>query len=277
MLSRRSFLTTFGAGIPALALLPARAEAPSRLSLACVYYDDVAPYSYLDTTTNTVKGILPDLLDALAETGDYSLTHRAYPWARAQGMVATGTADAFCCPVTADRSAYVHFAPTPVLTLAHAQIFFAADNPNADAIRAATRIEHLYKFRTVDFVGNGTADRIWKRHPRRIQVSEISSILAMLASGHADFYFADPMVTRFKLRELGLLHRITSIPGAYVENARRNDMKFGLRKTFPDARAIVEKVDEDIRSRISPSLHADIVARYTTLATDCADAVSGKG
>jgi hypothetical protein len=40
-------------------------------------------------------------------------------------------------------------------------------------------------------------------------------------------------------------------------------MSFGLRKTYPDAQAIVARVEEAIRTELTPDLHDQVIARYT--------------
>ncbi len=263
MLSRRTFLSTLAAGLCNLSASSAFAGRRERVVLRAAYQEDAPPYSFLDPNTNTMQGILVDLMNTLAEAGNFDIEHTGYPWARAQKMLAAGREDVFFCPATDDRWGYALFAPTPVTTLAPAEIFFAADNPNVDKIRAARRKEDLYRLSTVDYIGNSAADAIWQHHPQRTLVSEIDTILAMLLNGHADFYLADPFVTRFKMQKLGLLPKFSSVSGTCVTSQQKDRMQFGLRRSFPNAEAVISQIDRAIRGCIGDEFHTRIVARYT--------------
>lgn len=264
MLSRRSVIAAALASASALAFIRPPAQASNRILLRAVYYDDFLPYSFFDEEEGRMRGILVDLMGALGEACGYAMTHKGYPWARAQHLVANDLADAFCCPITEKRSEYVYFAPTAVTLLAEAAIFVSVDNPRADALRAVRSKEGLYDFNVIDFIGNSSGEHIWRHHPQRLTVANIEQILQMLQHGRADFYYADPLVTRFKLRELGLLDRFFSIPADYVTKGHRGSMSFGLRKTYPDAQAIVARVEEAIRTDLTPELHNAVITRYTT-------------
>ncbi|MGF1630485.1 MAG: substrate-binding periplasmic protein [Kiloniellaceae bacterium] len=264
MLSRRSVIAAVLASAPALAFVRTPVRASDRILLRAVYYRDFRPYSFFDEKEGRMRGILIDLMEVLGEACGYAMTHEGFPWARAQHMVANDAADALCCPITEKRSEYVYFAPTIVTPLAEAHLFVTVDNPRADALRAVRSKEGLYDFTAVDFIGNSSGEHIWQYHPQRITVRNIQQILKMLLAGRADFYYADPLVTWIQMGELGLLDRFFSIPADYVTKGHRGAMSFGLRKTYPDAQAIVARVEEAIRTEITPDLHDQVIARYTT-------------
>ena len=259
MLTRRNFLAA-----SLTALLPRVAwGAPStQETVRMVYSADVAPYSYWDESTQTVRGILIDLMDLAAQSAGYALEHEAFPWRRAQLMVENAYADALCCPATKEREAYAMFAPTPVTVLAEGEIFFAADNPKADRLRAARTIEDLYKFSMVSFLGNSRNAEIWAKHPNRTEVRRINQIFDMLLLGHADFYVDDSTVTRFKLKQRGLLGKIVGIPASFTNRGERTKMQFGLRRTYPHTAQVVADFDAAIQRAITPDVHDAVLAKY---------------
>lgn len=263
MISRRSAIAAILASVPALAFTPVLAQTSNRPLLRAAYYYSFQPYSFIDEKDGAAHGILIDLMDVLGEACGFDLTHNGYPWERAQRMVAIGTADALCCPITAKRLEYVYFAPTAVTPLAEAALFVAVNNPRADALRAVRTKEELYEFSAVDFIGNSSGEHIWKHHPNRTTVYKIDQILKMLQFGRADFYYADPFVTRYKMRELGILDKFFSIPADFVTKGHRGSMNFGLRKTYPDAQAIVAQVEEAIPRSLTDDKRSQIIARYT--------------
>lgn len=264
MITRRSFLSACIAGLPAMKAFPAGAVASRPPKLNSALQIDTPPYAYLDKNVMAMRGVLIDLLDMLDDPCIGAFQHRGYPWARAQSMVAAGAADVFCCQVTEERLAYACFAPSPMAAFAPRRIFFARDNPKAAAISAARSIEDLHKFTTVDLIGDSRADEIWRGHPHRTLVSETRSVIAMLRACHADFALADPLTLQFNMKEFGFEDTLESVSGSHICGLRPESIHFGLRKTFPDAEALIAKVDEKIRTKLSSDLHQRIMARYVT-------------
>lgn len=264
MITRRFFISACIAGLPAMKAFPAGAAAGHSPVLNSALQIDTPPYAYLDKNVMAMRGVLIDLLNMLDDPCIGSFLHHGYPWARAQSMVAAGAADVFCCQVTDERLSYACFAPTPIAAYAPRRIFFANNNPNVAAITAAGSIEDLYEFTTVDLIGDSRADEIWRGHPNRTLVAETKSVISMLEAGHVDFALADPHTMQFKMRELGYEGRLSSVAGSHIFDQRPETIHFGLRKTFPGARAVINKVDERIRTTLSFDLHQRIMARYVS-------------
>ncbi len=263
MITRRSFLATCAT----FAATGAHAGPCWNHVLRHAHHADSPPYAFPDGQTGIMRGILVDLLDALAEFGGFRIDHAGYPLARAQNLVSVGAADIFCLPASAQRMAYAYFAPTPIMTTMQEKIFFASTNPNSSALAAAGTTEELYRFTTVSLIGDERADTIWRDHPRRTLVSELETMINMMVFGHADFVLADPVIMNFKLREMGLATRVRSLAGRIPARVRPEPIRLGLRKSFPDAETIVDLFDQDIRKHITPSLYRQVTARYgpTTL------------
>jgi|GEM_PF-1127164 len=264
MITRRFFLSSCIAGLPAMTAFPAGAAESRPMVLNSALQIDTPPYAYLDKNVMAMRGVLIDLLNMLDDPSVGTFLHRGYPWARVQSMVAAGAADVFCCQVTDERLSYAYFALTPIAAYAPRRIFFARNNPNAAAIAAARSIEDLYKFTTVDLIGDDRAEEIWRAHPHRTLVSETGSVIEMLRAGHADYALADPLTLKFKMREFGYEDNFASVSGSHICGLRPERIHFGLRKTFPDAQAVIAKVDERIRTKLSSDLHQRIMARYVT-------------
>lgn len=258
MITRRSFL----ASLATLAASGANAGPCWNRVFRHAHHDDNPPYAFFDRHAGRMRGILVDLLDVLADHGDFTIDHEGYPLARAQNLVSAGVADIFCMPVSARRSTYVHFIPTPIVTTMRDDIYFAAANPNAGALAAIGSIKDLYRFKTVSLIGDDRADAVWRGHPERTLVSEFETMVNMMVFGHADFVLADPVVMDFKLREMRLATQVRSLSGSHIAQAQPVSIRLGLRKSFPDAPAIVEHLDRDIRKHITPSLYRQVIARY---------------
>ncbi len=262
VLSRRAFLSTFASGLVAMALGPTRASSKDKITLRAVYFDNIPPYSFCDRKSQTMRGILIDLMQIVSTAAGYMMIHTGYPWARAQSMLITGKEDVFCCPPTNQRQTFAYFAPTPLIVLAKAQLFLPKFGRNNKDIQMAKTKSDLYKFHMVDFIGNSTGDAIWKNHPNRLLVSTVDSALNMVANQRIDFYFADPTVTRYKLYELNLQDRVIGVPADFITQGKQDRMCFGIRKTFPGGQDIVKHVEDVIQTTITPEVNNQVINKF---------------
>jgi len=261
MITRRLFLGAFSA-----LLLPAeQIVASQQSSIRLVYHPNVPPYSFLNKESNQVEGILVDLIDALSPTLNQDFNHKAYPWKRAQSMLKNydDGADAFCCPATHEREKYALFAPTPITTLQESALFFNPRNPNAKRIKTAQYKKDFYSLKGAAFLGNSSHAEIWKDHPNVIEVQKIDLIIKMLLRGRIDFYFADPIVTGYIIKKMGLAGRFEHISLAHIiKPSALAQMRFGLRRSYPEAEKVITELDTAIKKTITPALHNKIIGRY---------------
>jgi polar amino acid transport system substrate-binding protein len=268
VLSRRAFLSTCASGLVAVALGPSPASSKNKITLRAVYYENIPPYSFRDRKSQTMRGILVDLMQIVSTAAGYKMIHTGYPWARAQSMLITGKEDVFCCPPTNQRQTFAYFAPTPLIVLAKAQLFVPQFGRNTKAIQTAKTKSDLYKFHMVDFIGNSTGDAIWKNHPSRLLVSTVDSALKMLANQRIDFYFADPTVTRCKLCELNLQDKVIEVPADFITQGKQDHMCFGIRKTFPASHDIVTHVENVIQATITQDVKYQVINKFITESCD---------
>jgi len=258
MITRRRFLGAF----PAL-LLPLYSRAEQTRTLRVVYHPNIPPYSYQDPQDGTqVIGILIDLINELELVSNTSFSHHPYPWKRAQVLVETGKADAFCCPVTAERERYAIFSKTPITNLFEPAIFYNPNNPHAEKIKAAQQIEDFYSFKTAAFLGNSSHSQTWKNHPDVKLVPNVEQILKMIERGRIDFYFADPIVTGHLIKQIGLTEKLDSFPMGSIVGRKKIPMRFGLRRSYPDAEKVIELIDELIIKALPTARHDSIINRY---------------
>lgn len=259
MITRRLFLGAFSTLLlPYQALFAKQSEA-----MRLVYHPSVPPYSFYSDKSHKVEGILIDLIDELSPALNIDFHHKAYPWSRAQSMLKSNEADAFCCPATNEREKYAIFAPTPITTLQEPALFFNANNPAAKQITSALYKEDFYALKGAAFLGNSSHAETWKGHPNIIQVDTVDLIIKMLVRGRIDFYFADPIVTGYIIRQMGYAGQLTHISLAHIINqGSLAQMRFGLRRSYPDAHKVIEEINTAIVKTITPELHQKIVSRY---------------
>ncbi len=261
MITRRLFLSAFSS-----LLLPAdQLFASQQETIRMVYHPSVPPYSFQSLDNHKIKGILIDLIDTLSPQLDISFSHQAYPWKRAQFMLKNldAGADAFCCPATKEREKYALFAPTPITTLHEPVLFFNPNNPNVKQIIAATDKEDFYSLRGANFLGNSTHAETWKNHPNIVEVDNVELIIKMLLRGRIDFYFADLIVTGYIIKQMGLSGRLEHISLTHIiKQGSLTQMRFGLKRSYPEAEKVIQEIDMAIQKTITPELHKKLVRRY---------------
>ncbi len=261
MITRRFFLSAFST-----LLLPAdQLFAYQQETIRLVYHPSVPPYSFQSLDNRKVKGILIDLIDTLSPQLDMSFSHQTYPWKRAQFMLKNSDAgaDAFCCPATKEREKYALFAPTPITTLREPALFFNPSNPNVKQIMTAAHKEDFYSLRGANFLGNSTHAETWKNHPNIVEVDKVEIIIKMLLRGRIDFYFANPIVTGYIIKQMGLAGHLEHISLAHIiKQGSLAQMRFGLKRSYPEAEKVIQEIDRAIKKTITPELHNKILSRY---------------
>jgi polar amino acid transport system substrate-binding protein len=158
-----------------------------------------------------------------------------YPWRRAQAMVEEGGADAFCTTRTPDRERYAIFAATPVLRSGMA-LYFRADDPRPRAVHS---LGDLAALRQGDYFGNGWAESIFPKD-RIVWARGLVEVVNMLEAGRIDVTVEDEALGPILLKRLGLEGRIASVPAPFLP---AGDFQFGLRRSFPDAATVLDRIE----------------------------------
>ncbi|MCP5269249.1 MAG: transporter substrate-binding domain-containing protein [Zoogloeaceae bacterium] len=264
MPSRRQFLST----LPALAALPlistnclaAPAAAADRSrQLIISYNEDYAPYSFVED--GRVKGILPDILEGLlAGFPNLKISREAYPWRRVQQLVQLGDNDAICTFASLDRQTYALFNKIPVVTL-RPTLFFSASNPERAVIEKITTVEQLKAFRLIDQQGNQWAEQTLSNYPNVLWASGHDNIFRMVLSGRGDIHVSlSPIVTRWRLKKLGITEGVISRPAPFV--AAQVPFHLGIRKGHPRAADILAALDHQLEKPEQQSMIEKTIARY---------------
>lgn len=244
---RRAFL-----GLAALALGP-RAVALGRRLIRIGSSGNYPPFTFLDGA-GRMSGILPDLLGLIGDKADLRFEFGDLPWARAQKMVEAGQVDGLCTVATAERRIYAVFAPTPLYEEPDVLVY-RTGNARAEAVRSVKDLAHL---RIGAPLGSSMIkdalpglDIIW--------AADTDNLLSMLAAGHIDGALLGAWTAQAKLkayRDQGILRvKKLHLP---VDGA----IRFGLRKSYPDAEGVLASIDSAIRSVKASGAVADIIGRY---------------
>ncbi len=158
-----------------------------------------------------MRGILIDVLtEALQNRMKISISHKGYPWARAQYMVKYGTSDAFTTIPTPERREYTKISDEAVLN-AKIKIFVRIDNPKLEKVKNIKQIADLQNFTLGNFIGSGWA----KKNLSKFSVDWARSLhltLLKLKGKRFDLYVGSSFVTKHIIKSSGLEKEIIEIP-----------------------------------------------------------------
>ena len=142
-------------------------------------------------------------------------------------------------------------------------LFFNPNNPNANHIRTALYKKDFYSLKGAAFLGNSSHAETWKDHPNVMEVQKIDLIIHMLLRGRIDFYFADLIVTGYIIKQMGLSGRLEHISLTHIiKQGSLTQMRFGLKRSYPEAEKVIQEIDMAIQKTITPELHNKVIGRY---------------
>ncbi len=197
-----------------LALIPG-VVADNNPPLRVVYFDNYAPYSWLDSDGN-MRGIFIDILDAVIGKGlGRPVEHKGLPWARAQEYVRLGIFDAMVAPATLERSQYSNISEQPVLNSRMA-LFTNASHPRMTELKQTRSLEDIKSFKFVTQLGDGWAGE--NLHEMDVNyVADLDSVLRVLSLGRADLFVEASLVTHWNLKNLGLAQQVSEVEDVTIE------------------------------------------------------------
>jgi len=255
LLSRRRFCAglSIAASSLTLGIRPARAA-----DLKVVFFNAAPPLSF-GSDGQDIAGILPDALtEILGKRVGLPLGFQGLPWARAQAMVQQGEADALCTLPTPARLDYALFTRNPVI-VTKTELFYAEDNPRRAEIEAVRTLDQLKGFRQGDYIGNGFAEATFKDLPVEFTPT-LDAVFRKIAAGHLDIYVGANVIAKGVVKQLGLGDKIRSFA---VEIGPPSPFCIGIRKSYPDAAAVIERADQAIEAAGKDGTLARIIGRYT--------------
>ncbi len=218
------------------------------------YFDSYWPMSRR-LGDSTMAGALVDSLRAVGRRAGIELEHHGYPWARVQQMIQRGDLDAFCTIRTDERQKYALFCNTPVMSVAYG-VYHRADDLRPLQARS---IADLRQFRQGTYLGSGYSKQ-YLEYDRLQFDKDDASVLRRIALGNLDTFVEGAALKSTVVKDLGLSEQLRFTPMAFLPTA---DYCFGLRRSFPDAQMVIERMESAVvASRESGELQT-VVARYS--------------
>ncbi|OVE74413.1 hypothetical protein BVX93_00035 [bacterium B13(2017)] len=174
-----------------------------------VYFNNFPPFSWEDN--GKMQGILIDVLNEVVQKRlKIRVSHRGYPWARAQNMVRVGKADAFVTVPTSERRKYTEISKEPVV-IATFTLFVKSDSPQINDFKAVKTVFDLKRFKIGHYKGSGWAEKNLSGMNVDIAPS-VDLTLKKLVAGRFDVFIDVSQVIRYKIKEMGLQNQIKEIP-----------------------------------------------------------------
>ena len=253
MCSRRTFL----ASLPILwgAANSALAESLARTRIRMASSGNYRPFTFKEGT-GPMRGIVVDILGLVEPGAGVVFDYSDLPWARAQQMVKAGQIDAVCTIATAERRGYIDFAPTPLFAEPTVLVYREGN----DRAGAAETPADLHDLTIVEPLGTGWVKETLKG--QRIEwESDVDHLLDMIAAGRIDASLLGQWSVAVRFAETGRRGNLkTKVFGLAPED---NEIRFGLRKTFPNAAGIVAAVDTALAAVRASGAIDHIVEKYT--------------
>jgi hypothetical protein len=227
-LTRRRLLGAFGAtGMMAPAIL----RAAPRIVVA---HRDDTDVMWSD------GGIAQAVLDeVLTRRCGLSVGYKALPWLRTQREVEAGTADALFTIPSSDRTGYALFTEKPLVAFVGG-IAYRRDHPARARLDAATDIAQLNGLTYNYYYADTYQQQRAKEFSRSEDSPSMEAAVRKLAVGRGDFCAT----------QLVRLHRLVDRNGLSDRIVARRigdstvTWSFGLRRSFPDAKALVARITE---------------------------------
>jgi len=240
-------LLSLGGGLPLLV--------QSREALRIAYFESFSPFSWADKN-QVMHGILVDVLDeALTQRMKIPLTHRGFPWVRAQMMVRNGDADAFCTIPTKERRAYTEISTEPLINATYT-MFVQRNNPVIERLKLVKTLDDLHPFLHAHFHGSGWARQ--KLAGMRVDwAPNVDVALLKLAHGRDDVFVDVAEVLRVRIKALGLADAIVELP----QVLDMQPFNLCIRKTSPDT-ALLPDFDKTMRQLRNDGTLSAIYNKY---------------
>ena len=212
------------------------------------------PFSFAEKH-GSLRGLLVDELRLTADAAGLIFEFVDRPWARGQQMVRSGELDAFCTIPTEERRGYVLFAPTPLF---HEEtvLIGRADDPR---IAEAQTLGDLKGLKIAEPLGTGWTQG-YLPEDSVVWSSDIGNILSMIEARRIDATVFGRSTVEAILAASPSAHRLRVT--AFNALPRDEGFCFGLRKSFPDAEAVVAKIDGVLRDLTAAGVFEPIRARY---------------
>jgi len=204
------------------------------------------------------KGLIVDIAnEALSNRMNLEISHHLFPWKRAQHSVRTGVMDALITNYTEERKQYT-IASSELITNIRRSIFVKKNNPIIPKLKDVQYLPQLTGYSMGNYSGNGWAEKNLTDMQVTWGNSSIS-VLKMLSHNRFDIYIANPISTRFKLKNHGI-NNIVMLPNEILD-IKPSRFRLLIRKDS-EYTEILPRFDEVIKNMKKEGTLQKIINKY---------------
>ncbi len=231
-------------------------------TLSIVLSDGNAPISYGEEN-HEAKGIIPDLIRELVKNAvGIKAELSAVPWTRAQTMVKSGKAHAFCTYPSNERQLYAKFTKNVLFHLEYGYLAYNTKSPKAESISRIKTLQDLDNFTFVSQSGVSWEEENIPKTVKRIYVNKTETLLhIVLGRGEGDFFIMPREQIHYFASKYKYESMLGILPVGFIPNGVVT-FRIGIYKAFPDADKILAELDRAMSSKAFLNAKAEILKKY---------------
>lgn len=182
----------------------------SQQPLKVVYFHNFPPFSWEEE--GEMKGIFIDVLnEVIAKNMGIPISHKGYPWARAQMYVEHGEADAFVTVPTPKRRIYTKMSNESII-VSKTSIFSKKGHPRIEEMKSIKTIEDFRKFRLITYIGDGYSKKLFPDWENVMWKPTLDNCLKLLKGRGPEIFVQSSEVTNFRIKALGYQGQFVELP-----------------------------------------------------------------
>lgn len=193
-----------------MVLFPVLLSAQNTMNI--VYFNNFPPLSWEDENKQ-MRGILVDAVtEAIQTRMGMPVSHKGYPWARAQEMVRKGKADAFITLPIPERRSYTEASSETVLLITFT-LFVKPGSPMIEALKKVKTVAGLKGFKIGSYTGSGWGGKNLVDAGMDVDLASTMDLcLKKLIAERFDVFTDVSQSVRYRIRELDLKDEIIELP-----------------------------------------------------------------
>lgn len=233
-----------------LSAQPLAALADDPIVISFAFSNGSPPYTFDDG--GKCSGILVKLLKIVEEEEkEVQISCTPLPWSRAQAMVQYNEMDALATYPSEARKKFAHFTSHPLFVQDFGYLAYNKNKPNINSLQSVQSYKDLGDFVFLGTLGVGWEEDNIPENIQRILVPNLKTAFKlMLIRNQGDFLVINPVQARYLATQLGFdPDQLGFVRAEFITN-HVVPYHVGLRKNFPNAGKVIDRIDTILGSKI---------------------------